>query len=376
MLCKVSYVHSICVEYDAISAAIRNEILWLLETQKYAVKLYVHRCDFEDLPHQSVHALADVAFDPHFQSSDLVVFHFGIVYSLFNLLPIVPQRAKRLVVFHNITPKEFVALEHHPTIEQSFAQMANILFADHVTCVSHTNLAVLRTAGIDTPASVLPLAVPSDLQIPDSKPSAQDGIIRLAFVGRFVRAKGPGELLAALQGVLQRHTQIVVQLDMIGNISFSDATLLGEIRQTAAAMQRAYGDRLRFTIHGNASEAAKQHILREADVFVLPTYHEGFCVPIIEAFASGCKVIAYDNSNIPAVAGGFARLTSTGNIDALADAMAETIADIRASAWRGNGCGSYTAYVHALRGYVAHYAPQRIKRRFLNFMADCASAPR
>ena len=54
---------------------------------------------------------------------------------------------------------------------------------------------------------------------------------------------------------------------------------------------------------------------RDAGVFVLPTRHEGFCVPIVEALAAGCKVIACDNSNTPAVTGGLASLVSLVNVD-------------------------------------------------------------
>lgn len=364
----ISYIHGICVKNDAISNSIRDEITWLRSEGHNDVRLYAYACDHENLPFTKVNDLRDVAFDQHFQSSDLVVFHFGVFYPLFNLLPVVPKGAKRLVVFHNITPKQFVSVENHPTIDKSFNQMANILFADHVACDSQTNLDVLRTAGIYTPAIVLPLAVHSDLQIPESKPSALDGLIRLAFIGRFVRAKGPGELLDALYRLLQRNQAVHLKLDMIGNVSFSDSVLLKEIRKTVEAMHRSYGSRVKITIHGNASEEMKHHILREADLFVLPTYHEGFCVPIVEALASGCKVIAYENSNTPAISAGFARLTPTGDVTALSCAIAESTEEITSSAWGGEGLESYAEYARKVQEYVQQYSPEHTKRRFLKYI--------
>jgi glycosyltransferase involved in cell wall biosynthesis len=370
---RISYINGICVKNDAISKSIQDEITWLSSEGTNDVRLYAYACDDEGLPFNKVSDLRDIAFDQHFQSSDLVVFHFGVFYQLFNLLPIAPMRAKRLVVFHNITPKQFVSVENHPTIDKSFQQKANIMFADHVVCDSHTNLDVLQAAGIHTPATVLPLAVHIDLQTPESKPSAVDGVIRLAFVGRFVHSKGPGELLEALHWVLQRNHSVHITLDMVGNLSFSDDALLEEIRKTAEAMQRSFGERLKITIHGNATSEVKHQILHDADLFVLPTYHEGFCVPILEALAAGCKVIAYENSNTPAISGGLAKLTPTGDVEALSCAIEEAIEEITSSAWRRTGIGSYTEYARRARQYILQYSPERVKRQFLHFIEHLTS---
>ncbi|OYV45323.1 MAG: hypothetical protein B7X10_05930 [Burkholderiales bacterium 21-58-4] len=90
---KISYINGICYRNDAISNSIRDEISWLSKDND--VRLYAYDCNFEDLPYTKVRAERDVIFDPHFQSSDLVVFHFGIFYPLFNLLPVAPRTTRR-----------------------------------------------------------------------------------------------------------------------------------------------------------------------------------------------------------------------------------------------------------------------------------------
>jgi len=361
-------VNSVCVLHDAISAAIRNEIDWLSGTTEYDVKLFSYRCDFESLPYKNVDQVADLVFDPHFQSSEIVIFHFGIYYPLFNAIAVTPLSARRLVVFHNITPKQFVAPVNHPTIDRSFRQMGNLLLADHIACDSQTNLDVLRAAGVETPASVLPLAVNGLPETVDSKPHAVDGLVRLAFVGRFVRSKGPVDLLEALRSVLERDPSLRLQLEMVGNLSFSDPDVLVEVRSLAQALQSASDGRARVTLHGNATDEVKSRILRDADIFVLPTYHEGFCVPVLEALAHGCKVVAYDNSNLPAVCGGFGRLVPTGDIDLLSRAIGEAIAEIGSPAWRGNDAGSYSDYVRNTLRYVRQHSPERSRQRFVEFV--------
>lgn len=367
---KVSYVNSICVSHDAISEAARNEITWIRERPNNEIKLYCYECDFGYLPFKQVNDVAEIAFDRHFQTSDLVVFHFGIYSPLFDLLPLVPKNAKRVVIFHNVTPKQFIAAQHHEMIDKSFRQISNILFADFVACDSQTNLDVLRASGIETPAKVLSLAIGDDLHAPRSKPSHNDGIIRVAFVGRFVRSKGPTELLQAVDMELARNTTLQLSLTMIGNVAFSDAELLAEIRSTINTMNRIYGGRLTITLCGDATEETKHHVLRDADLFALPTYHEGFCVPVIEALASGCKVIAYDNSNTPAISGGFAKLSTTGDIAALSRNIGEAIEEISSNSWRGTGPDSYVEYVDQINPYVAKFSTRETKKRFLQFVDD------
>jgi glycosyltransferase involved in cell wall biosynthesis len=366
----ISYLHGVCVKNDGLSNSIRDEVSWLSSDGAHVVRLYTYACDHVELPAILVKELRDVAFDEHFQNSDLVVFHFGIEYPLFNLLPVAPRRAKRLVVFHNVTPREVVAPEAFATIEKSMAQMSNIMFADRVSCVSQTNLDVLRAAGITTPAVVLPVAVHGIDEAPLRKPSVLDGVVRISFVGRFVRSKGPTELLEALAGVLERASELKVRLDMVGNISFSDKTILGHVRSLADAIVARFQGRVEIQIVGDASESDKLDILRQADLFVLPTYHEGFCSTIPEALANGCRVIAYENSNTPAICGGLARLTRTGDKVALSKAIEETINDVLSPSWRGSGPGSYTGYAQQAWEYAQRFSPDATKGRFLAFIRE------
>lgn len=369
---KISYISGVCVKNDAISNAIREEIAALRASGIEDVRLYAYACHYEEIPFSRVNTLAEIAFDGHFQLSDVAVFHFGIYNPLFNVLPIVSRRAKRLVIFHNITPKEFVPTENHPLIDKSFRQVSNITWADHVICDSETNLAVLRSFGICIPASVLPIAVQVPATPPPVKPSFADGILRIVFIGRFVRSKGPLDLLAALERVIESSPVRHLRLDMVGNLVFSDQNIVADIQQEAQRFEREYGQRIQIRIHGDAEEETKQWLLQEADLFVLPTYHEGFCVPIVEAMASGCKVIAYDNSNTPAISGGLAALTPTGDVAQLALAMKDCLKRLRSLEWQGAGVGSYAEYAILAREHVQQFAPQRVSEDFVRFVKSFA----
>jgi len=362
---RIAYVNGVCVQHDAISNAIRDEINWL-RGGGHDARLFAYSCNHSDLPFTRVEKEADVAFDPYFQSSDLVVFHFGVFYPLFNLVSVVPLRSKRIVVFHNITPKEFLPASAHDLIDRSFAQMANIVFADQVICVSETNRRVLNNAGIDVPSTVLPIAFHVELQAPQRKPSFDDGLLRIAFLGRLVKSKGPADLLEAISRVMEADPRLRIRLDFVGNLHFSDESIVTDVRRRMHTMRQRFAVRFEVDIQGNAPESEKQRILAAADVFVLPTYHEGFCVPILEALASGCCVVTYDNSNLPAISGGLTRLVPTGDVSGLAATITDTLALVASSSWISGG--GYQRRVEASSAYIGKFRPDAVKQQYLSFI--------
>lgn len=56
-----------------------------------------------------------------------------------------------------------------------------------------------------------------------------------------------------------------------------------------------------------------------AKLFMFPSRYEGFGLPILEAFASGCPVVVADNSAMAEVAGGAALIAKTNDLDDLTE---------------------------------------------------------
>ena len=68
-------------------------------------------------------------------------------------------------------------------------------------------------------------------------------------------------------------------------------------------------------------------VFKQASVFVLPSLHEGFGLPVLEAFAAGTPVVASNAGAIPEVAGDAAILVDPPDVGALAQAMRRVAED-------------------------------------------------
>ena len=98
-----------------------------------------------------------------------------------------------------------------------------------------------------------------------------------------------------------------------------------EDRDTVLAPARRLGDRVR-TI-GRVGDDHLRGLYRGADVFVLPSRHEGFGIPVLEAMAQGTPVIGSDIPALREVAGDAAQLTTPFDPDAWAAALDDLLHD-------------------------------------------------
>ena len=66
-----------------------------------------------------------------------------------------------------------------------------------------------------------------------------------------------------------------------------------------------------------------------ADVFVQPSWYEGFGLPVLEAFACGAPVICSNKGSLPEVAGGAALIVQPQDLIGLTEAMRRVLTDFR-----------------------------------------------
>jgi glycosyltransferase involved in cell wall biosynthesis len=81
------------------------------------------------------------------------------------------------------------------------------------------------------------------------------------------------------------------------------------------------------TFTGHAGDDTVTAAYASADVLVVTSEHEGFCVPVVEALAAGLPVVAFDQGAVPEVLGGAGVLVAEKDPYALARSISGLLAD-------------------------------------------------
>lgn len=319
---RLTIVAPMLARYDAISTAVLDTYRILKAQPAWEVTLLTTRNDFAEIPAQIVGDLTELLLHPAYLAADLLLYHYGVFNPLFDALVIGNGHAAQAVYFHNVTPQQFAPASHRDIIQESFRQVANLNYADAIWAVSQTNVETLAELGITGDhVSVLPLIVdePPILMRPKRRADRLD----ILFIGRAVPSKGLLDLVKALR-IVRQDSPLPVRLRMAGSLEWSDEDYLAEVR--------AYIERERLTdvveLCGPVDHARWKRLFQESHLLAIPSYHEGFCKPVIEGLRSGCIPVGYAAYNLPVVANGLGRLVEPGDIQALARALSETLGDV------------------------------------------------
>lgn len=374
---RIAVVASVIARYDAISAAVQDTIRAFTLPPEFQVSILTLRCDFPELGAHRVAGLRELLAHPAFRSADLVIYHFGIYSPLFDAMVDGGGQRRQIVAFHNITPAEFVAAESRRLIERSFRQIENFRHADRLWAISPVNAEELIARGID-PAKieVIPLAVerPSPASL-DRKAAPP---VELLYVGRIVASKGTLDLVEAIDLVRSR-SAVPFRLRLAGNSEYSDPIYTAAVRDAITA--RGLSGTVELV--GAVDDAKLAALYHAAHILAIPSYHEGFCKPVIEGLRAGCIPVGYAAHNIPHIAHGLGRMVPTGDRQALGNALAEMIeavaqapvgtADRRLpldSGVRGPG-----AFDQAAQAYVAEFSFERVADQMVGSARRVLRAP-
>jgi glycosyltransferase involved in cell wall biosynthesis len=132
------------------------------------------------------------------------------------------------------------------------------------------------------------------------------------FVGQLGRQKNEDGLLRAFAA-----------LHRDGNAHGADLALVGDTSQMSPTTGQLLGGELagRTRLIADATDRDLLHLYRGAIALVLPSFHEGFGLPVAEAMACGTPAIVSSATSLPEVVGDGGLTVSVGNDAELAEAM-------------------------------------------------------
>ena len=159
---------------------------------------------------------------------------------------------------------------------------------------------------VTPPGTVKPLAPP--------RHARGDGALHFLSVGAVIPRKGHALLIKALAALREKPWRLLI----VGSLT-RDAAAAQALKEAIA--RHGLGERV--TLAGEWPPERLGGAYAEADVFVLPSYHEGYGMAFAEAMAQGLPIIGTTGGAIPeTVPADAALLVPPGDADALSAALA------------------------------------------------------
>jgi glycosyltransferase involved in cell wall biosynthesis len=259
------------------------------------------------------------------EPDDVLVIHYS-AYSR-DLRQVLGLPNRKLLVSHNVTPARFL-WQQEPVVAihcaVGRAQLPEFARAVDVAAgVSEYNARELRAAGARRTA-VIPILFDRSRLGEPAPPWRPEGPATLLFVGRLTPHKRHDELLRAF-ALYRSHRAPDARLVLVGE-PLSPG--YGEALEGLA--ERVAPDAVEF--ERGVTPARLAELYRSAHAFVCLSEHEGFCVPLLEAFHFGVPVVARPAGGIPEVAGDAALLTDDPDLAVVSELvhLAVSDADLRA----------------------------------------------
>ena len=208
------------------------------------------------------------------------------------------------------------------TVKRTVQQAAHI-----VTPSEFSRQAVAQWYGLDPERITVVHNAVDETFRPGSRESSAAWLLRhqdvawpyVLTVGDLQPRKNHIGLIHAFASVMRENPQLTHRLVITGK----DTWFSADVR--AAAKASSVADRIVFT--GFVNDDELHHYYSGCDIFVYPSFYEGFGLPILEAMACGRAVACSDTSAMPEVADSAALLFDPKQRGQIARAMRDLLID-------------------------------------------------
>ncbi len=244
--------------------------------------------------------------------------------------------AKLVVTIHDLIYKAYPQSHTDETIAASEAQMKSIIqLADHIICISNSTREDLHRY-FDFPkekSSVVYNGVSHDIFYPFNEEQyreTKDELGRLGVQGPYLLSVGTLEPRKNLKGILKAMAQLKFKHGYLGQLVV--VGMKGWMQGDIEPLIKELGLTGVVKFLGFISDDQLRILYNRADIFVFPSFYEGFGFPIVEAFACGTPVITSNTSSCAELANGVAMTIDPVDIEAMVISMAAILEDKKLAA--------------------------------------------
>lgn len=252
---------------------------------------------------------------------DVLLIHYSAYAPRLRTIIEAPQR--KVLLSHNVTPARwFWDYEAGIAVQCALGRRQLPEYAEKADVVAGVSLYNAQELGSDRVVPILfdPGALGPAVSLDElaGRPPAGPPPT-LLFVGRIAPHKRQDELIRLLAH-LRAHRLPDARLVLVGE-PMTDA-YLDALKQLADELVPGA---VEFRQGLSVPELAQAYA--DAHVFVCLSEHEGFCIPLLEAFHVGTPVVSRPSGGIPEVAGDAALLTDDRDLAVIAELVALAVRD-------------------------------------------------
>ena len=242
-------------------------------------------------------------------SEDVLIYHHSVGWDA-GVIFLQKLDCRKVVRYHNVTPAKFfdgLSEDHANACEAGRKQLEiirDLNISIYLSASEYNAEEIYEKKSGEISCVVLPPfhqidrleALEADREILNS---LQDGKTNLLMVGRVTPNKGHCALVDVFN-IYHREYNQNSRLLIVGKEDY------GALRSYTISLRSKIGD---FNLDesvlflGEVSDMALKSCYLAADVFVITSDHEGFCVPLVEAMSMRVPIVAYGSTGIPGTVG-------------------------------------------------------------------------
>ena len=241
------------------------------------------------------------------------------------------EKPKVVVTIHDLIYKTYPQGHTQETIDLTQRHMQQIVKrADHIICISQNTRGDLHRF-FDFPkekTSVVYNGVDHRqfyLLGPQEKLEAKEALVQMGIVDPFILFVGTIEPRKNLAGLLEAFASLRQKKQFKGKLVV--AGMKGWMMQSVEPLMARLGIKEDVIFTGFISDDQLRILYNLAEVFVFPSFYEGFGFPIVEAFCCGGAVVCSNVSSCSEIAADAALSVEPENISQIAEAVKKLLED-------------------------------------------------